>query len=121
MDWPSHYPANCPPASGSPAQGEVLRYIEGDEPGPRDFLSYKELRPTEDFRDECKSRGVSVYRDHADLESLARRIAAYRTKRIVIAALTPSAGITLPTPSRVASSHVTWWVPVGVEAWKLFH
>lgn len=122
MNWPADYPPNCPPPNSSPATGEVFRYIEGEDPESDDFRSYKESRPTEDFgRNECRSRGVSVYRDLADLAALARRNAAYRAKRVAVATLTPDSGVTLPTPNRNSPSHVTWWVPRAVEASALFH
>ena len=121
MAWPAHFPANCPPTSGRPAAGEVYRFVEGAEPEAEDFRSYKELHPEEDFgAAECKSCGVSVYTAISDLELLARKIPAYRTKPVARGALTADLGVTLPTPSRERRSHVTWWIPLGVEPWKAF-
>lgn len=121
MEWPAHFPVHCPPPSGRPAEGNVYRYIDGDAPEPSDFLSYKELRPDEDFGNAaCKSCGVSVFRDTGDLERLARRVPAYRTKRVAAATLTADLGVTLSTPNRERPSHTTWWIPLGVEAWTAF-
>jgi hypothetical protein len=121
MEWPSHFPGNCPPSGGKPAQGFVYRFTESAEPTPDDFRSFKELRPEEDFGSkECQSCGVSVFTDLAEVEAMARKIPAYSTKYAAGGILTHELGITLPTPSRERKSHVTWWIPRGVEPWLAF-
>lgn len=121
MRWPLFFPPDCPPAASCPAAGQVYRFIAGIEPEPEDFRPHREIYPDRDFGPAlCKSCGLSVFTRIEDLESLRRRVPAYRGRRAARGALAPEMGLTLPTPSQGGSSHVTWWVPLGISPWKSF-
>jgi len=123
MNWPSFFPASCPPAASLPADGEVYRLTEGTRPGPRDFLSHRELFPKRRLPvSECAACGISVYRDRHDITTLVRRIPKMldRLQSLALGVLRADFGVVVPTPSREEHSHCTWWIPLEAEPWSSF-
>jgi hypothetical protein len=121
MVWPSFFPAGCPYADSSPAEGEVYRLLAGLQPNPNDFKSYRELFPKRKFQvPECEACGLSVYRALNDLSTLIKRVPKMRARRVARGVLRADFGFVAPTPKRNEHSHCTWWVPVGIDPWTVF-
>ena len=116
MDWPAHYPENCPPRDARPAGGLAYR-LTHDPVELEDFLSLRERKPEIRLPDpiqECRASGLSVFRDIEDARRLRRRVPHFRNKQnaIAVGQLSPEFGLMKATYSR---SHCTWWVPNGVD------
>lgn len=119
MKFSIELPPNCPPLSSVPATGIVFRIIEKATPTQTDFLSMRQLHPEKWYSDECKARGLSVFRNDSDVYQMIRRVPARRTKIQFIASinLSEDMGLIAPTPSN-KDSHHTWWTYSNCQAWK---
>lgn len=116
MYWPKHFPPNCPPADTQETDHNVFRFVRTNPPTPIDFMSYKELAPTRDFRDkECMACGLSVYTELGDA-ILAQRNVPGMAKRILSQCrLHIGDGRIKHTPGFSGESHHTWWKPNGLS------
>jgi hypothetical protein len=121
MDWPSFYPADCPPDSSEPADGTVYRLIAGSSPVASDFRSFRELNPTGHFPHlpECEVCGLSVFTNRDDIERIKRRVPSKRNHKVSCGNLSHELGRIKATP-REDNSHHTWWPPNSTEPWRHF-
>lgn len=119
MDWPTHFPDNCPPEDAKPAAGTAYRLTHNPFE-PRDFWTKREMHPEKRFSDpitECQANGLSIFRNIEDAKRLRRTVPYFRneTNAIAVGSLSPELGVTKPTRPDHPSSHCSWWVPVGVD------
>lgn len=123
--WPGWFPANCPPPEAVAAQGEFFRLVEGDIVVENDFTSHYELHAAGRARrywsddEEWKAAACSVHADRIDADNLRLAIGSLLHKRVARGSVSIS-GVILSTPSKRASSHHSWWRPVGDAAWTTF-
>lgn len=121
--WPGAFPNNCPPSDATPAAVEGYRLVEGDPPGPNDFLSKRERNPGIRFRDdwiECKACALSVYIDAEDAKRVRRIVGAMRHMKIAQGTVGVGTERILATPSAKADSHHSWWLPEDCRPWQRF-
>lgn len=105
MNWPNHYPDDCPPASASDAVGtSVYRLVAGRVPTDEDFKSYFDLGKA---GPECERRGLSVAMAPDPLRRLRRVVPAKRHHSIC--KLQCHDGKLAQTGAKV--THYTWWIP----------
>lgn len=119
MDWPSHFPENCPPSDAQVAEGIAYRLTHNPF-HPQDFQTKREMHPEKRFPDptrECLANGLSIFRDIEDAKGLRRRVPYFRNEvnAIAVGHLSPEMGVTKATRFGSHSSHCTWWVPVSVD------
>jgi hypothetical protein len=115
MDWPNHFPENCPPNAAKDADGEeVYRLVDQNPPSDPDFISHRLRYPKREFFDECKACGLSIFTNIEDSIKLRKRLPALRDTSIALGKLPSEAGKILPTPYS-GNSHYTWWIPNGVK------
>ncbi len=120
MQWPSHFPHNCPPKNAKPASGDVFRLVKKNRPVDNDFLSQAKRQPDKDFKEkQCQACGLSVYRDINDIRKMRNRVRPMRKRKIAKGTLSSNLGRILDTPS-YEKTHMTWWVPVGVSPKSVF-
>lgn len=111
MDY-SEFPPNCPPGYAKPAVGSIFRLVSRRTIKPADFLSFKELNPSKEYgKNECQSRGLSVFRSQEDCSKAKAIIPALRRKRVAAAELHDPIGLLAATPSHNTRNHHTWWIP----------
>lgn len=116
MEWPDHFPENCPPPAAAWANGIVYRFVKNNPPEAGDFISYQLLNPEEDYREKtCQACGISVYRDKDDLLKKQNRVPAKRGSHIAEGNLNPDIGKILATPHQ-GDSHHTLWIHSGIRA-----
>ena len=127
MNWPNYYPDRCPPSDAPNADGVVFRLVANVPPKASDFEPIVVEQPHRDYSNcPCQACGVSVHRQREDsdalLQSLGRRVAAFRGKRVATGTLNPEVGLLKATPSakKIGKSHHTWWIPRGVDPSPLF-
>jgi hypothetical protein len=102
----------------------VYRAVSNNPPSQEDFLSHREMWPTQKFSaPECEVCGLSVFTDKQDIERLIRRIPRMRAMLIAQGTLNPDLGNMKPTPSGPAhkNSHHTWWLPREAQPWLVFN
>ncbi len=120
MEWPDHFPENCPPPEATEARGIAYRLVKNNPPEDGDFISHKLLHPEEGYKGKtCQACGISVYRDKNDLLKMQNRIPAMRGGHIAEGNLNPDIGKILATPSH-GNSHHTLWVFSGIQAKDYF-
>jgi hypothetical protein len=111
VNWPDHFPADCPPAEASAPSGVVFRLVRGSTPSPADFISYAELRgPANVTAKLCQACGLSVFPDAQSCERMKKRAPRLREYHIAHGELRPEHGRLMATPSHNESEHMTWWV-----------
>jgi len=122
-NYPTHYPKDCPPNHAVPASGDVYRFINGTNPKDKDFKSYYELKPNQDWGNkECEARGLSVFITLEDCIAAARVVPAFRKKLLAKASLSFDSGVIAPTPSKNTNNHNTFWSLVNAQDLSLlFH
>jgi hypothetical protein len=120
--WPEFFPQECPPDDSYPAIETVYRLVRINPPKQLDFRSHREMRPENNWPDECEACGLSVHTDRADSERLRRRVPFFKDRLIAQGTLNPDLGKIKPTPSKTVdgTSHHTWWVPQDTEPWTVF-
>lgn len=117
MNYPEHFPDNCPPDESDVASGEFYRFIKKNHEIPLqdDFLSWREenlTKPCPKTIPECQACGVSVYSSLDDVIDLPKRIPRFRKMKVAKGSLNSNLGKTKNTPSRnTGKSHCTWWIP----------
>lgn len=129
MQWPSHFPEQCPPRAACPAYGAVFRVTKSRQGSPltrKDFESYREAQPNRvwpaDYS-ECSLCALSVMRTVEDARKLRERLAgtipahSRRVMRIVRGELCSDFGLFQHTPDEATgcASHHDWWVPDGLD------
>lgn len=108
--WPDHYPEKCPPNDAADVSGVVYRFTNRTNPNHRDFLSYYELKPSEDWgRKACQARGLSVYTSEEDCKTAISTVPALKKKKLCVAELGSESGVIAPTPSKNTYNHKTLW------------
>ena len=124
-NYPTHYPKNCPPNHSVPASGDVYRFINGTTPKDKDFKSYYELKPHQDWGSKaCEARGLSVFITLEDCIAAAKVIPAFRNRKKLLAkaSLPSNSGVIAPTPSKNTNNHNTFWSLVSAQDLSLlFH
>ncbi len=125
LQWPDYYPENCPPEAAKSASGTVYRLVQSDPPQSEDFIPLYIDKP-ENFErkpisEVCQGCGVSVCKDKQDIERLQSSSGKMRKRHIAEGELNPTLGVIKHTPSRKYKSHHTWWVPIGIKPWVVFH
>ena len=101
-------PEDCPPGEAEEISVPltVYRLVRNDPPTDDDFRSQKDLRPATQFNvSECQARGLSVFTEQPDAQSLTRR-RNLRDMAVCQLTLTQGAGHIMKTGRR---SHHTWW------------
>lgn len=114
--WPDHYPEKCPPDNAEDVSGVVYRFTNRTNPKHKDFLSYYELKPTENWGEKaCQARGLSVYTSEEDCKTALAAMPALRKKRLCVAELSSEAGVIAHTPSKNHHNHKTLWPLVSAQ------
>ena len=114
--WPDHYPEKCPPDDAEDVSGVVYRFTNRINPKHRDFLSYYELKPDEDWgKKACQARGLSIYTSEEDCKAAVSLVPALRKKKLCIAKLGSEFGVIAPTPSKNNYNHKTLWPLVSAQ------
>jgi hypothetical protein len=115
-NWPDHYPKSCPPVKADGVSGNIYRFTNRNNPKHRDFQSYFELRPDEDWGNKaCNARGLSVYSTADDCIAAAAAIPALRKKKVCVANLPNESGVIADTPSNNTNNHKTFWSLLSAE------
>jgi hypothetical protein len=122
MSYSDHYPEQCPPEQAYSHAGELFRFINRNNPVPKDFISYYEMNPTKDWGEKaCVARGLSVVKCCLGVKEMRAAIPALRKKKVSKANISKNCGLLADTPSSSSQRHCTWWVPKSiVEPNKLF-
>lgn len=108
MNWPEHFPDNCPPSDSQPANDIVYRCTWNAQPEAKDFLSFvEEGRPIPPGADDCEACGLSVFKDIDDILQMWKTIKMFPRKNIVKGELKPEHGNLKNTGN--LPSHHTWW------------
>ncbi|MFB2775608.1 hypothetical protein [Shewanella xiamenensis] len=114
--WPDHYPEKCPPDGAEDVSGVVFRLTNRATPKHKDFLSYYELKPGEDWGQKaCQARGLSVYTSEEDCKASISMVPALRKKKICVAELRSESGVIAPTPSKNSYNHKTLWPLISAQ------
>lgn len=128
MNYPDHFPDDCPPPSSKFAFGKFYRYIDKkhEKPLQKDFLSYRQSSPDKkppDGVSECQYCGLSIYSSLTDAKNLSKKIPAFRKrKKLAVGTLSQEFGKIKPTPSNnTGESHHTLWLYEDSKPWEAFH
>ena len=114
MAWPEHYPPDCPPASAKAVEGIFYRLVNHAPPVESNLQSNWQRFPGKQWGHSlCKACGLSIFSTKEDALKTKQRIPAFRDSLVAAAAVVPSSGPVLHTPSRHAQSHHTWWLNEG--------
>ena len=108
LEWPTFFPANCPPSDAIVATGAGYRFVKNSPPTPADFASHAEMK-RRFGGDECQACGLSVFRNIEDLNAMRSRVKAFRSQYTAVGDL--DTGVVKHTPAS-APSHHSWWLPV---------
>jgi hypothetical protein len=113
VNWPSFFPAQCPPSEAKDASAVVFRIVSSTSSGVSDFESWAQRRPKK-WGGDCEASGLSVFTAKSDALQMMRRVPGMSApgKAIASANLSPEAGKIMHTP-RDGNSHHTWWAPDG--------
>ena len=114
MQFPDHYPEQCPPDDSQPASGAVYHLVEAIPPLPTDCRSWYE-QGLECRSKPCQARGLSVYRDIGSVKTMRAAYSRFRKWQIGVADLDPSCGRLKHTPSKLTEGHMTWWAASDVD------
>lgn len=106
--WYEELPDACPPADASlPNSLTYYRMCESFPAADKDFLSHRELSPTQVFKaPECIARAVSMYRDYDECAQLLS-LAVHQHKVVLQVTLSADSGLVKKTGK--AKSHFSWW------------
>ena len=132
MDWPDHFPPDCPPKGTKPASGTVYRLVQNDPVKAYDLMSQYErarenkrvgktqtmFKPKPGPLDPLEV-GVSVCRELKDAEVTKEIIPGMDKRSIAKGTLDPTLGVIKSTPAKRRDSHHTWWVPDGARPERL--
>ena len=73
MQFPDHYPLNCPPDDSLGPSGTFYRFTEKQVPTQNDFTSFKEMGKS----NKCKACGISVLTDYEEAVAHVRQIPSF--------------------------------------------
>lgn len=114
--WPDHYPEKCPPGDAEDVSGVVYRFTNRMNPKHKDFLSYYELKPGEDWgKKSCQARGLSVYTSEDDCKAAISMVPALKKKNLCVAELSSESGVIARTPSKDNYNHKTLWPLISAQ------
>lgn len=117
MNFPNHWPSNCPPEDAVDAEGDVFRIVYNDPPISEDFASHLETGKLPNAAP-CLRCGLSVFRevrDAAHQRKLLPKLGRWIAKGI----LKPEHGKTQLTTGK-QPTHTTWWTYDGVNREAIF-
>jgi hypothetical protein len=117
MNFPTHYPALCPPASALEANGEIYRFVANDPPQPRDFISYHLLGKKYDKKKHCEACGLSVWITESAVKYCIQLNPYLRKRHVAKATVAPDWGKIVQTG---LIPHHTWWFPEGKKPEGIF-
>ena len=102
-------PLNCPPETAVEVTTvtSVYRLIAKGSPEMEDFRSHRALYPAKRYPNECIARGLSVFRNESDAESMLL-LKKFLGKGVCRVKLSPNAGRLTQQKSN-HNSHSTWW------------
>lgn len=120
--YPDHYPEQCPPRVAHYHTGDLYRFINRNNPVPKDFKSYYDINPTKNWGGKaCQARGLSVVKCGLGVLEMRDAIPALRKKKVSKASISNNCGMLGDTPSSSSKRHCTWWIPKSIlEPEKLF-
>jgi len=90
-DWPSHFPADCPPDDANALDGNVYMLVETDPPTPKDTECAMD-RGSHPNKPSCVRAALSCARSRDHLEELQREVPRLRRHVVAVAALGPEHG-----------------------------
>jgi hypothetical protein len=109
MTYREPLPAECPPETAEEIilGREVFRIVMAEPPTLDDFRSQRAEKPNAVFKNvsECLARGVSVFADRSDCETVLK-LPRLRGRKLACVRLAEGAGKILQT---FEPSHHTWW------------
>ncbi|GAA0696552.1 hypothetical protein GCM10009104_25730 [Marinobacterium maritimum] len=122
MDWPNHYPSQCPPSQAETAQQTIYRFLTRRNPRARDFLSYydidikkvldgKQEQPKDWGDDACRARGLSVFTKLEHCYEMQALVPAMRKKPLGELELEPTDGALILKTTGRHPEHHTVWIP----------
>ncbi|MFD6064522.1 hypothetical protein [Rhodococcus wratislaviensis] len=121
IEWPAHYPSQCPPVDAEPAVGTYFRLVDAAPPTGEDILSHVELKNAglrfrnRDFGNEqCIASGFSIFDTQFAAERTRSAVGPLRKKRIAKVDVSGS-GVVKQTGGN--TSHHTWWRPASDDDW----
>ena len=124
MEWSESFPNSCPPDDAECRSTTIYRFLEDKNIKLEDFLTVREKHPRRPFPEaekECRACSLSVFTKKEEVISLQRKVPRWR-KPAAVGAISPDSGVVKHTPSPgTDNSHHSWWVPVDVKPWTLFH
>jgi hypothetical protein len=115
MEFPSDYPASCPPANAELTNGIVYHLVRTPLEDKRNFKSWSELNPKK-WKHVCAAHGLSVLRSRAAAFTMTK-LSSFRNRgqtSVAIAELDKERGKIAQTGSN--PEHYTWWVAKGAPA-----
>lgn len=122
MDWPNHYPPQCPPSEAETAQQTIYRFLARRNARARDFLSYYEIdikkvqegkkeRPEDWGGKACIARGLSVFTELDHCYEMQALVPAMRKKSVGELELASADGARLLRTRGQHPEHHTLWLP----------
>lgn len=114
FSWPDFFPDACPPVEADLATGTVLRLVANDPPSPDDFRPWCVENGRLAKTKPCESCSLSVYGLLEDVRRMQKRVPGQRPKAVAQGELNSEMGLTKPTPHK-KDSHLSWWIPEGVD------
>lgn len=60
MNFPAHFPQQCPPQTASEVKGDLFRFVNNDPPRSTDFASYHLMGVKYRESQHCEACGLSV-------------------------------------------------------------
>jgi hypothetical protein len=115
MSWNIQYPSNCPPSGAKAVDfGPVYRFVQGANISIDDFEP-EISRKANNFKscsnkNRCKACGVSIYSNLNEAKTIQNIVPRFKNCLIAEGKIYRSEGEILKTPSKLANSHITWWV-----------
>lgn len=117
MNFPKHWPSDCPPLDAVDAQGSVFRIVNNDPPVSSDLASHLETGKLPNAPP-CLRCGLSVFREIRD--AVHQRLLIPKLGRwIAKGTLETEHGKTKLTAGK-QPTHTTWWACDGVNRAGLF-
>ena len=96
IEWPSHFPANCPPVDAIDLEHTIFYLVEHDPPDQKDFLSAKE-RNTFAGKPECERASLSCGLTRSYIDQLKESVPRLRPMRVAESTLNSEHGKIKPT------------------------
>lgn len=123
MEWPDHFPSECPPSTATSAPSLVFRFTNRITPNKRDFFSHYEINlkkyeagkveSLENWgRKACKARGLSVYANLIEAKEAQDLNPSMRKKKIAEVNLSAFTGARIEANGTYSNpNHHTLWHP----------